>query len=87
MPSEKSFRASLRKAGNNRDAKGAARTAIAAARHAIEQGDPQEAQAVNARAASALDRAAKRGAIHRNNAARRKSRLAKALRSREQGTA
>ena len=29
-------------------------------------------------AASALDRAAKRGAIHKNNAARRKSRLAKA---------
>ena len=40
----------------------------------IEASDPGAGEAVRA-AAVALDRAAQRGAIHANNAARRKSRL------------
>jgi small subunit ribosomal protein S20 len=41
--------------------------------------EPTEATAVVASAISSLDRAATKGIIHKNNAARRKSRLAKRL--------
>jgi len=57
-------------------ARSAARTAVKAARLAIEQG-AEAAQERVAEAASMLDRASKRGAIHRNAAARGRSRLAK----------
>ncbi len=53
-----------------------ARTAVKAARAAIDAKDEGSADAVKA-AASALDKAVKRGGIHKNAAARRKSRLAK----------
>jgi small subunit ribosomal protein S20 len=62
----------------------AARTAVRAAREAIAKGGDvlakggEAAQDVIAAAASALDRAAKRGSIHKNSARRRKSRIAKA---------
>ncbi len=77
MPSEKSARVSLRKAGYNRRGKSAANTAVAAARKVATSDDKKQAVESVAHAASALDRAAKRGAIHKNNASRRKSRLAK----------
>lgn len=44
------------------------------ARETIEESDPEAPEAVRL-AFVALDRAAQRGAIHANNAARRKSRL------------
>ena len=53
-----------------------ARTAVKTARSAIESKAEGSAEAVKA-AASALDKAVKRGGIHKNAAARRKSRLAK----------
>jgi small subunit ribosomal protein S20 len=46
---------------------------------AIEGQDPETAKAAVAEAISALDRAAEKGIIHKNNAARRKSRLMKRL--------
>ena len=55
----------------------AARTAVRAAREAISKGG-EVAQDVLATAASALDKAAKRGSIHKNSASRRRSRVAKA---------
>jgi len=58
----------------NRRYRSAARTAVKKARAMIEASDPGAGEAVRA-AAVALDRAAQRGAIHANNAARRKSRL------------
>ncbi len=58
----------------NRRYRSAARTAVKKARVLIEESDPGAGQAVQT-AAVALDRAAQRGAIHANNAARRKSRL------------
>ncbi len=58
-------------------ARSSARTAVRRARSAIAAGG-DEANTAVAEAASALDRAAKRGAIHRNTAARSRSRLAKA---------
>lgn len=56
--------------------KSGARTYVKKARTAIAQ-NPAEAQESVVAAISALDRAAKKGVIHRNNAARRKSRLMK----------
>ncbi|MBI2172408.1 MAG: 30S ribosomal protein S20 [Chloroflexi bacterium] len=79
MPSQKSHRVAQRKALQNRPRRSAARTAVTAARKAIAEGNPDIAKAAFAHAASALDRAAKTGAVHANNASRRKSRLAQQL--------
>ena len=49
------------------------------ARTLIEAGNLDEAREAVLVATSALDKAAKKGIIHKNNAARRKSRLAQAL--------
>ena len=54
----------------------AARTAVKSARAALESKADGAADAVRA-AASALDKAVKRGGIHKNAAGRKKSRLAK----------
>ncbi|MHC1740033.1 MAG: 30S ribosomal protein S20 [Anaerolineaceae bacterium] len=63
----------------NRIYRGTARTYIAKARTAIVAKDPEAAKAAVLEAISALDKAAQKGVIHKNNAARRKSRLAKQL--------
>ncbi len=55
----------------------AARTAVRAAREAIAKGGETASEMIAA-AASALDKAAKRGSIHKNSARRRRSRVAKA---------
>ena len=65
---------------NNRNVRGAARTAVNQARAAFNAGDPETKEAV-LKAISALDKAAEKGVIHKNNAARRKSRLMKKLAS------
>ncbi len=56
--------------------KSGTRTAVKKARTAIAK-QPAESQAEVTAAISALDRAARKGVIHPNNAARRKSRLVK----------
>jgi small subunit ribosomal protein S20 len=63
----------------NRIYRGAARTYGAKARTAIVKKDADTAKAVTLEAISALDKAAQKGVIHKNNAARRKSRLMKQL--------
>jgi small subunit ribosomal protein S20 len=62
----------------NRVYRGTARIAVRSARTAIDAGVP-ESKAALLGAISALDKAAEQGVIHRNNAARRKSRLMKAF--------
>lgn len=79
MPSEKSFRVSLKKSQRNRAIRTRARSAVTVARGAISSGDAAEAETAVVKATSVLDSAASRGIIHRNNASRRKSRLAKQL--------
>ena len=64
---------------SNRIYRGRARTFVAKARVAIESENPEAAKAAVDEAISALDRAAAKGIIHKNNAARRKSRLMKHL--------
>ena len=63
---------------NNRHVRGAARTAVNQARMRFDEGAPETKEAV-LKAISAIDKAAEKGVIHKNNAARRKSRLMKRL--------
>lgn len=74
---EKRMRQEQRRRAHNRMVKSIVKTNVTKARQAITSGVDSEA-AVRA-AVSELDKAAKKGVIHRNNAARRKSRLMKQL--------
>jgi small subunit ribosomal protein S20 len=69
----------------NRNIRGAARTAVNQARAAYNANEPETKEAI-LKAISALDKAAEKGVIHKNNAARRKGRLMKKLASFEDGT-
>jgi small subunit ribosomal protein S20 len=62
----------------NRVQRGTARIAVRSARTAIDAGVPESKSALM-QAISSLDKAAEKGVIHKNNAARRKSRLMKAF--------
>ena len=63
----------------NRVYAGRARTFVKKARLSIHEGSSEEAVLATRQAISALDRAAEKGVIHKNTAARRKSRLMKQL--------
>ncbi len=65
----------------NRFFRGGARKAVAKARLAIASGEVTESREAVLSAVKALDKAAEKGIIHKNNAARRKSRLMKRLTS------
>jgi len=65
----------------NRVYRGTARTYVRKAEAAIKVGDAQASQEEVLKAIKALDKAARKGVIHKNNAARRKSRLVKKLNS------
>ncbi len=75
---EKRMRQERKRRLHNRMVKSIVKTEITKARQAIDTGSESAEEAVRA-AVSELDRAAKKGVIHRNNAARRKSRLMKQL--------
>ena len=75
----KRIRSSARKQKRNRVVRGQARTAVKNAHAALDARKADEAQASIQEAVSALDSAAGKGMIHKNNAARRKSRLMKQL--------
>ena len=75
----KRIRSSRRKAAYNQIHRSTARTYVKKARRLIDEGNLEEAQQVVQQAIRALDRAAQKGVIHHNNAARRKSRLVKHL--------
>jgi small subunit ribosomal protein S20 len=72
---EKRHRQSLKRRARNRSVRSAARGQVAKARALIEGGALPDADAAVRQAAAVLDRAQKKGIIHANNAARRKSRL------------
>ena len=65
----------------NRVYRGTVRTYVRKAEAAIKVGDAQASQEETLKAIKALDKAASKGVIHKNNAARRKSRLVKKLNS------
>ncbi len=70
-----SHRVAERRRQRNRPYRTAARTFVKKAEAAIRSGDPQAAAEAVRAAISMLDRVAVKGVIHKNNAARRKSRL------------
>jgi len=75
----KHLRQNDRRHARNRFFKVTARTEVKKTKQLIEAGQLDEAREAVIEAIKALDKAAQKGVIHRNNAARRKSRLMKQL--------
>jgi small subunit ribosomal protein S20 len=63
----------------NKAVKSSLKTAVRKAREAMEAGDTEKAVALTRAANKALDKAASKGVIHKNQAANKKSALAHAL--------
>ncbi len=76
---KKRIRSSARRRERNRVYQSAARTYIKKTRLLIDKGDFEAAEEMSRLAVSTLDKAARRHVVHPRNAARRKSRLMKAL--------
>ncbi len=79
MPAKKSARKSVKRYSRNQSVRRSTRTAITGARRAMASGDVEAAEPAVRHAESLLDRAVKKGILHKNNASRRKSRLAARL--------
>ena len=75
----KRARQNVKRREHNRYYQTTARTYVKKARTQIDSGDLENAETTLRQAIKALDKAAQKGIIHKNNAARRKSRLVKAL--------
>lgn len=75
----KRIRASQRKRRINQGHRSRARTCVKNTRKLIAAGQLEEAEAMAQEAVSALDKAAQKGIIHKNMAARSKSRLMRQL--------
>lgn len=73
--SQKRIRVAERRREQNKPLRTEARTFVKKAEVAIASGDAAAAEAAMREAESVLDRVAGKGVIHKNNAARRKSRL------------
>jgi small subunit ribosomal protein S20 len=83
MPNTKSaakaMRQSARKREFNLQIKENLKKSVKEVRKLIKEGKKTEAAALMNKAMSSLDKAAKKGVVHKNHASRKKSRLAKAL--------
>jgi small subunit ribosomal protein S20 len=77
----KRHKQSLKRAARNRSNRTRAKNAVKAVRLAVLEKDVAKAEAAFVRATSVLDKSAGKGAIHRRTAARKISRLARALKS------
>ena len=76
-------RQNIKRRARNRVVRGNFRTALRRARLAIESGDAEQANEAAKAATKALDKAAAKGVIHKNKAARQKSRLMQRLHTME----
>ncbi len=76
---QKAARATQRRAERSKPIRSSVKTYITKARKLILEGELDSAQEAVKQAIIALDKAAQKGVIHPNNAARRKSRLIKRL--------
>lgn len=79
MPARKAARRSVKRYQVNHSIRSATRTAVGGAKRVVEAGDAEAAAAAVHDAISFLDRAVKKGILHKNNASRSKSRLAARL--------
>jgi small subunit ribosomal protein S20 len=78
---EKRIRQSAKRNERNRAARSAMRTAVKKVRGAVEAGDAQQAESLLREAVQVIDRTVTKNVVHRNTAARTKSRLVKAVRA------
>jgi small subunit ribosomal protein S20 len=76
---KKYMRVTEKNTEKNRKIKGQFRSAIKATREAVAKGDKDKAQASFKKAQIALDKAVQKNVIHKNTAARTKSRLNKTV--------
>ena len=79
LTSKKNIRKSEKRRLHNRGLNAAMRTEIKKVRAAIEAGDKDAAQALLPATVAIIQRVAQKGIIHKRNAARRVSRLNKAI--------
>jgi small subunit ribosomal protein S20 len=79
VPSERSARVTLRRFLRNRAVRRSLRTSRTKSQRVMVTGTAEEAQQAVKQTITDLDIAARKGVIHRNKAARTKSRLAKKL--------
>ena len=86
MPSAKSARVQVRKRDRNMPLRTRAKTEVRKARALIDANDIDNAEKAVQSASVALDKAAQKGALHANNASRRKSRIMKALQKAKSGS-
>ena len=88
MPNSKSAKKRLRQNFANRDrnraVKSALRSQLRKVREAVQAGDVEKAESEFRLAAKQLDRAGRRNIIHRNMAARTKSRIQKRIKAAKQ---
>ena len=75
VSAKKSHRQSLRRRARNRSQRSSLRTAVRKVRTAAANGETEEARALLQAATKRLDKAASKNLIHKNKAARTKSRL------------
>ena len=78
---KKQVRAGVRRAARNRGVRSEVKTLVVKARKSLQGGPVAESDryALTLEAVRALDRAASKGVLHRNNAARRKARLTRQM--------
>lgn len=81
---QKRIRSNERKRVRNKITRTRTRGAVRVAREGLAGADLAQAKAATVAAVSALDKAAEKGVLHKNSAARRKGRLMKKLAALEQ---
>lgn len=81
VSARKRIRQNIKRRGHNAGARSAFRSQVKAVVNAIEAGDKTAAEAAYKSAVPAIDKAASKGLIHANKAARHKSRLNTAIRA------
>lgn len=69
------MRVTANKTEKNRKIKGAMKSAIKATKEAVSKGDAEKAKESLKRSLKALDKASQKNVLHKNTAARKKSRL------------
>ena len=84
MPAKKAGRQQVKRARRNRSIRTETRTTLGRANRSLAAGDVDDAQPAVTAAVKILDRAVSKGIFHKNNVARRKSRMMAKLASLEQ---
>ena len=74
---KKRMRQNAKRRTHNREIRGSLRTQIKKLREVIAQGDAEAGRAEMSRTAKSIDQAAAKGVLHKNRAARLKSRLSR----------